>query len=178
MLTDEQMHERMVNGWRMGRPFTECGNGSTLEATAKIREWLPDVMARYEIGTLNDAGAGDLAWWPHVKWRTTFVYRPFDLIPRLPEVERIDITTQPMPHADAILCRMVLNHLDTPRVTMALDLFKQAAEYLIATQYDGDNLPQRSSEFHRLDLRDWLGEPLERCPDGLDHCCSLAIWKL
>lgn len=178
MLSDEAMHERMVNGWRMGKPFTDCGNGSTLENTAKIRKWLPDIFAKYGFATINDAGAGDLAWWPYVNWRTQFVCRSFDLIPRRPEVEQIDITAQQMPRADAILCRMVLNHLDAERVSMALALFTVSSDYLIATQFNGETLPQRSPQFMRLDLREWLGEPLESVQDGAEHCCSLALWKL
>lgn len=178
MLSDEEMYERMANGWRMGRPFTECGNGSTLEATRTVRDWLPRLIERLGIKTLNDAGAGDLAWISLVKWRSRIHYRPFDLIPRLPQVGQIDITRHAMPPADAILCRMVLNHLDRPRVEMALAQFKRSARYLIATQYQGDRLPQRSIQFQRLDLRDWLGEPLESVPDGLDEYCSLAVWRL
>lgn len=178
MLSDEAMHERMANGWRMGKPFTACGNGSTLENTANIRKWLPDVIARHEISTLNDAGAGDLAWWPHITWRTQFIYNPYDLIPRVDGVKQIDITTQQMAPADAILCRMVLNHLDHERISMALALFAVTADYLIATQFNGENLPQRSTQFMRLDLRDWLGAPLESVQDGAEACCSLALWEL
>jgi hypothetical protein len=178
MLSDDEMVERMANGWRMGKPFTDCGNGSTLAATANIRQWLPRTVAKYGIQTLNDAGAGDMAWLPHMAWQSPITYRPFDLIPRRVDVERIDITRDRLPVCDAILCRMVLNHLDAPRVAMALDLFRQSARYLIATQYAGDRLPQRSIQFQRLDLRVWLGEPREQTPDGLDDYCHLAIWAL
>lgn len=178
MLSAEDMHRRMVNGWRMGQPFTACGNGSTLENTANVRAWLPDIAARYGIVSINDAGAGDMAWWPHIQWRTTVVYHPYDLIPRRDHVQQIDITTEKMREADAILCRMVLNHLDRERVTMALDLFKGSAEYLIATQFNGEDLPQRSPQFTRLDLRDWLGNPIESVQDGAEAACSLAMWKL
>jgi hypothetical protein len=178
MLSDEAMHERMVNGWRMGRPFTECGNGSTLEATRVIRDWLPGLLARLKVRTMNDAGAGDLAWIKLIHWKTPLHYRPFDLIPRLPQVGRIDITRDAMPPADAILCRMVLNHLDRPRIAMALERFRASAPYLIATQYQAERLPQRSVQFQRLDLREWLGEPMESVADGLDEYCTLAVWRL
>jgi hypothetical protein len=94
---------------------------------------------------------------------------------------RADITSIALPDCDAILCRMVLNHLDQDRILMALKLFKQSAKYLIATQFDGDKLPQRSPQFTRLDLRvapHFLGEPLERVQDGAEDICSLALWKL
>ena len=114
-----------------------------------------------------------------VDWKVD--YLGFDLIPRVDGVIRADITTMALPDCDAILCRMVLNHLDQERIEMALNLFRGSATYLIATQFDGDKLPQRSPQFTRLDLRVapyLLGEPLERVQDGAEDICSLALWKL
>jgi hypothetical protein len=176
MLTDQEMHDRMVRGWRAGRPFTDCGNGSLPENTARIRAWLPDLCQRHGIRVLNDAGAGDLAWMQGLQWDVD--YRPFDLIPRRPEVQRADVTAEALPPADAILCRMVLNHLDDERVVMALHAFKRSAPLLIATQFNGEDLPKRSPQFTRLDLRRWLGEPLETCRDGNEEWCRLALWKI
>ena len=176
MLTDEQMHERMVRGWRMGRPFTDCGNGSLPDATANVRLWLPKVCARRGITTVCDAGAGDLQWMQGMTWDVD--YRPYDLIPRHAAVRQADITRDALPTCDAILCRMVLNHLDAPRVGMALEPFKRSAKYLIATQFNGEDLPQRSPQFTRLDLRKWLGPPLEWVHDGREDACTLALWAI
>jgi hypothetical protein len=175
MLSDSEMFDRMKDGWNAGKSDgTICGNGSTLKNTANIRKWLPKIIEKYGIETLSDAGAGDMHW---VK-KTPIVceYRPFDLIPRHESVTQIDFTRKELPPCDAILCRMVLNHLDTERILMALKLFKQSAVYLIATQFDGDKLPQRSPQFTRLDLRKepyYLGEPVESIQDG-----SEAMWEL
>ena len=178
MLTDSEMHARMAKGWRAGNPETICGNGSTAKHTAEIRAWLPGLVDRYDIRSLNDAGAGDRYWIKKVAWSAPLAYRPFDLIPRSPDVTQIDITREAMPRADAILCRMVLNHLDDVRIEMALGLFKKSAVYLIATQFDGDKLPKRSPQFTRCDLRRWLGDPIERCHDGNEPECHLAVWEL
>ena len=96
----------------------------------------------------------------------------------LPVVTAIDITRDLLPASDAILCRMVLNHLDVDRVSMALDLFRQTSIYLIATQFNGEDLPQRSPQFTRLDLRERLGNPVESVQDGSEAVCSLALWAL
>ena len=176
MLTDEQMLERMRNGWRAGRPFTVCGNGSLPDATAVIRGWLPEMCTRRGIRSVVDAGAGDLKWSVGMKWDVR--YQPFDLIPRRPEVKHADITRDVLPPCDAILCRMVLNHLDGARVDMALERFRQSARYLIATQFNGENLPQNSPQFMRLDLRGRLGEPLESVRDGREEACRLALWAI
>lgn len=173
-LSDEEMRARMVNGWRMGLPFTVCGNGSTLEATANVRKWLPMIVERYQIKSVVDAGAGDMAWLPHMQWRVA--YQPFDLIPRSPEVAQLDITTELLPRADAILCRHVLNHL-AERIEQALqNLLNSGSTYLIATQYDRG--PSYTKQFQRLDLREWLGEPLDSTPDTSDEFQRLAIWRI
>jgi hypothetical protein len=176
MLTDKEMHDRMVNGWRAGRPFTVCGNGSLPDATANIRAWLPEACRRHGIRTVCDAGAGDLQWKEGMRWDVE--YRPFDLIPRSPVVSPLDITRDALPSCDAILCRMVLNHLDGERVTAALGLFASSARFLFATQFNGEDLPQRSPQFTRLDLRQWLGDPIESVRDGREGACRLALWDL
>jgi hypothetical protein len=178
MLTDEEMRERMANGWRAGRPETVCGNGSLLANTRHIRDWLPSMVAKHGIKRVCDAGAGDMHWVGHMRWAVE--YQPFDLIQWRQEVTRLDITRERLPDCDAILCRMVLNHLDSERIQMALALFRQSARYLLATQFNGDKLPQRSPQFARLDLRHEpysLGEPLEAVQDGSESICSLALWK-
>lgn len=191
MLSDDDMRERMRNGWRMGRPFTECGNGSIPAATKNIRSWLPDLFVKYEINSVVEAGAGDLMWaTDEVKpamqssERTRLfgaAYLGFDLFPRRPGIIECDITTQVLPRADAILCRFVLNHLDRERVDMAISNFKKSGStYLIATQFEREKLTDKTPQFSRLDLRDFLNEqqPIEACRDGLEPACWLAMWKL
>lgn len=175
MLSDEAMHERMEKGWRGGlMGGTVCGKSSMMEHTRTVRLWLPIIVQKYGIESVNDAGAGDLHWIQHVTWPVD--YRPFDLIPRHGAVKALDITTQTMPRADAVLCRVVLNHLCRERIQMALDRFRECARYLIATQFTDP--PADASEFRSLDLREWLGEPLEQCADGHDDKhWKLAIWR-
>lgn len=179
MLSDEAMRERMSKGWRAGYPETVCGNGSLRRNSVHSRAALPQWCEKYGVRSVCDAGAGDLFFSSGVAWNVE--YRPFDLFPRTAAVKEIDITTQPLPECDAILCRMVLNHLDEPRIQMALERFRQSAVYLIATQFNGEDLPQRSPQFTRLDLRCApynLGEPLESVQDGAEAICSLALWAL
>ena len=176
MLSDKEMRERMVNGWRGGlHEGTPCGLSSTWGNSRNVRAWLPDIASRYGIESINDAGAGDLHWIKHVDWDVK--YRPFDLFPRAEGVTELDITTEVMPEADAILCRMVLNHLDHDRISMALDNFWNSARFLIATHFD-TNAPNRNREFTRLDLTEWLGEPVEQVDDGHEEGCYLALWDM
>lgn len=179
MLSDVDMKARMANGWRAGQPETICGNGSLRANSVGSRAALPKWCERFEIRSVCDAGAGDLHYVRGVQWKVD--YHAFDLIPRVAGVGFKDITSEALPQCDAILCRMVLNHLDEPRILAALKLFRSSALYLIATQFNGEDLPQRSPQFTRLDLRKApyaLGEPLEQVQDGTEPACSLAIWAL
>ena len=173
-LSDAEMFERMEEGWRSGLPRTVCGGGSLPLFTENARRVLPLWCARYDIESVCDAGAGDMAWREGMLWNID--YTAYDLIPRHPSVQRWDITAEPLPRVDLILCRMVLNHIQ-PRVPQTLALFKQSAHYLAATQY-GDDAPQRSKQFYRLDLRKWLGEPIEVVQDGPEDFGQLALWRL
>jgi len=179
VLTDEQMHARMVNGWRGGLDDgTKCGGGSTIAATADARRWLKGIAEEYAIESVCDAGAGDLHWQKRIGWQVQ--YRAFDLIVRSPDVTAFDITKQTLPRCDAILCRHVLNHLDSTRVAMAIDRFRESAScYLIATQFDYV-VPGDKREFCRLDLRSLLGSYIEANEDSgpPDSSCKLAIWNL
>jgi hypothetical protein len=174
MLTDKAMHERMQNGWRGGKPFTICGNGSLPDNTAKVREYIPDLVRRYFAPVpafVNDAGAGDLQWLNGMDV-SSIRFRHFDLIPRDPLVKSLDITAEVMPPCDLILCRMVLNHLDEERIERALTLFGKSSALLLATQFDEGTRP-----FH-VDLRRWLGDPVESTPDGNEEACTLALFTL
>lgn len=178
MLTDEQMYERMAKGWRNGAPETICGPGSREIYTRNIRGWLPRVVRDLDIRTICDAGAGDLYWLSMVEWQSRVDLRYFDLIPRHPDVTEIDIAKEPLPECDLILCRLVLGHLDEPRRLAALDLFKRSGRYLAATQFDADKAPPGAKETVRVDLRPYLGEPMDVIPDGNHPMCRMALWSL
>jgi hypothetical protein len=176
MLSDREMYNRMVRGWRGGlAEGTVCGQGSRRANTRAISVWLPHFCRKYKVESVCDAGAGDLHWVKRLQWDVK--YQAFDLIPRHPDVKRLDITTEVLPACDAILCRMVLNHLDDERVEMALELFRQSATYLLATHFVGGG-EQRDAAFTRLDLTRWLGEPFTWCQDGHEKNCTLAAWSL
>lgn len=176
MLTDGEMLARMAGGWPGGLPFTACGNGSLPASTANIRAALPQWATKYQLRTVNDAGAGDLRWRDGMIWDV--VYRAFDLVPRVDGVICHDITAAELPPCDLILCRMVLNHLDDQRIDAAIRLFRKSSRYLAATHFENPEFPDISPQFRRVDLRQRLGEPLEMVQDGNEGQCRLALWKL
>ena len=111
----------MKKGWRGGLgEGTPSGRSSLRQYSANIGVWIPGVLKDYNIQSLNDAGAGDMHWIRFFKLDVD--YKAFDLVPRVAGVTRHDITKDELPKSDAILCRMVLNHLDVPRIDRALIL--------------------------------------------------------
>lgn len=168
----------MARGWSGGlNDGTPCGSGSRIASTESVRARLPDLAEGYGIRTVCDAGAGDLHWMKLVKWDVD--YQPFDLQPRHWSVKKLDIRREALPACDLILCRWVLGHMNPENVLRTLELFRQSAKYLLATQHDVQ---------HRIDAFDsynhWnltmepfsLGEPLERIPDHKDS--TFSLWRL
>lgn len=175
----KKMQTRMSAGWK-GSDETVCGKGSSLANTAELRAYLPQLIKRYGIKLMCDAGAGDLAWIRTVELGCE--YRAFDFIRRDPSVTELEISTQPLPPCDLILCRHVLNHLDPLRAQDALALFKQSGRYLLATTHDTKMFARYCNYSHwDLSVSPFnLGPPLERMRDATatekDH--FIALWKL
>ena len=170
------MYARMRGGWP--EPETICGTGAFVRHTEKIRGWIPAMCAYYKIASLNDAGAGDRNWSKLIEWeKFGIMYRGFDLIPRLPEITQVDITSQALPPAQAVLCRIVLNHLPDERIARALDLFRESHEYLFATQYD-DNDSGYGRQFRRINMKKWLGRPVEILHEKAQSEIQLGLWRL
>lgn len=177
--SDAELHARMLRGWKGGlADGTPCGSGSTLNATAVIRAWLPEIFKLYAIESVCDAGAGDLRWHRHSATFDAVDYRAFDFVPRHPLVAELDVTKQAPPACDAILCRHVLIHLDPPRIEATLALFKRSAMYLIASQYPDAPAFNPAYDYNPTDLRPQLGAPLRQCRDTNFPGTFLAIWRL
>ncbi|WP_170789725.1 class I SAM-dependent methyltransferase [Ruegeria lacuscaerulensis] len=105
---------------RQGGP--RSGVGSTLIATAPLRKALPEVFERYKVKTLLDAPCGDWTWMQEVDL-TGINYIGGDISLEVVqsvqqmhagpgrEFIHLDITSDPLPKADMILCRDCLFHL-------------------------------------------------------------------
>lgn len=116
VIRDPEQYER---GWTGGLPETPCGSGSKLSNTVKQRQWLADVVSRYDISSVVDVGAGDLNWIGKVGWDVD--YTPLDLVPRHPDVRKFDIVAEVPPAADAVMMLWVLNHFPEDNARAALD---------------------------------------------------------
>jgi hypothetical protein len=130
LVTDRAKYER---GWRGGLPETKCGAGSRLRNTALQREWLSEVVWRYQIESIADLGAGDLNWLQHTDLRGV-AYQGYDLVPRHKDVRPFDLLADPIPEADCLWCIWVLNHFPEREAQIALGrMLNSGARFLVYT---------------------------------------------
>jgi len=127
----------------MARPMTEyfqtiysehiwagqsrSGPGSDLEATRPFRAFLYRFLQNHEVQSVVDIGCGDWTSTRLVDWQGAD-YLGLDLVPELIDANRtqfgrpgvrfdlIDLSTDPLPPADLVLCKDVLQHLPNDAV--------------------------------------------------------------
>jgi len=132
-MTDNELMQKVVKGWRSKE--TPCGAGSELGNTINVRQSLLEIVEKYNIKTVVDAGAGDLNWMKHLEWDVD--YKGYDLYPRHESVIQFDLTKGVLPESDLILCRHVINHLSPDYAQRCIDNFKKSgSKYLAVTNCD------------------------------------------
>lgn len=152
------------NFW--GNAESRSGSGSTMAATAALRDWLPRTLDFLGVRILGDAGCGDLNWMKELT-RTLRCYFGFDIVPELVDDLRsrfqdrpncffseADVVTATLPECDAILCRDCLTHLTPDGAFMALQGFRRSgSRFLIATTHAvGRNVWVNNGGWYPMDL--------------------------
>ncbi len=137
----QRIHD--TNLW--GAAESVSGLGSEIDATAVLRAELPALLRRLGVRTLLDAPCGDGGWIASADLgvRVTGVDVVPDLIAALQrrgDVDRdyllADITCDPLPAADAILCRDCLVHFSFANIARAVENFRRSgATWLITTTF-------------------------------------------
>jgi hypothetical protein len=191
----QRIHD--TNLW--GAAASVSGLGSEIDATAMLRAELPGLLRRLGVRTLLDAPCGDAGWiaTADLGVRVTGIDVVPDLIEALQRRADLahdyllaDITCDPLPRADAILCRDCLVHFSFANIARAIDNFgRSGATWLITTTF---------REWHtNLDCEDgvWRALNFGRAPfewgaprELLDEDCmeagggwrdkSLGAWRL
>lgn len=155
---------------------TPAGPGSSQAATKALQDWLPSVLAEFNITSVLDAGCAEAYWLPDLPG-----YVGMDIVPeavkaamqRWPDRTFIlgDVVTDTLLATDAILCRDVLQHLPLADGVAALENFRRSARYLIASTHDGErNVDIRPGRWYPVNMMAEpfdLGEPLRSLPDGV-----------
>jgi len=182
-----------TNGW--GDPETRSGSGSSVAATEILRLHMTELCAFLGIRQIVDAGCGDLNWMGMISERFD-LYVGLDVVPEMvADLERRfagrrghffavrDVTQDPLPRADAILCRDVMTHLSDEQVLALLDQVKASgARYLLATSYVSEqnrNIP--TGDWRPLDLTRApfeLPQPLVQIDERGDGSKLLGVWRI
>lgn len=148
------------------------GAGSTLRATASLRERLPEVLSSLGVRSLLDAPCGDFHWMKEVDLELDR-YIGGDIVqPLIDELNRrygndsrrfihLDITRDPLPEADAFLCRDCLLHLPNADVRKTLDnALTGSCRYLLASTYPDCTF--------NVDIAAGMARPLNLCRPPFD----------
>ena len=183
--------------WRGGGSETKSGRGSTLQSTSKVRPALEALFRRLKIKTLLDAPCGDFNWMQRVDL-TGIRYCGLDIIDEIiadnvakysrddREFHVADLTKDPLPAADLMLCRDCTFHLPIENVWQILENFAASGtRYLLLTTHtDGSNQDMPVPGSFRS--RDFLAAPFNFVrpePDGwiADHPATpplrvLGLW--
>jgi hypothetical protein len=143
-----QIFRRMYRLNRWSSTATVSGVGSDLEQTAIVRRELPALLARHQIRSLVDAPCGDMFWLRRVEGLELDSYIGVDIVPELiaelakappipgAEFRRLDVVSDPLPKADAVLCRDLLVHLKYQQIYRCLQNFRASgATYILVTTF-------------------------------------------
>jgi hypothetical protein len=196
-----QRFQRIHNTNLWGAPASASGLGSEMDATATLRTKLPQLLARLGATSLLDAPCGDSGWIGNTDLNMRYI--GVDIVPAL--IERLqacstgesacefrlaDITRDPLPRCDAILCRDCLVHLSFANISRAVENFRRSgAMWLLTTTF-----PEWQTNRDCED-GDWRALNMERPPFGwglpadlLNENCtegggswrdkSLGAWKI
>ncbi|KAA9163611.1 class I SAM-dependent methyltransferase [Amycolatopsis acidicola] len=173
------------------------GTGSELRATDNVRERLPGLLRRLGARSLLDAPCGDWNWMRHVDLPVE-EYFGVDIVPSVIEENRrrfggagrafsvADLSRDPLPAADVVLCRDCLVHVSYQDAAAILENFRATgAEWLLLNTYP--EIRRNRNQFtgarwRRLNFSlppFGFPEPLETISDGGDVDPSqLGVWKL
>lgn len=179
-----------TDGWRGGE--SRSGPGSTLVEAAQMVKLLPAVLRFLGVRSLLDAPCGDLNWMQHAKLGKVN-YIGADVVPAIVEANSArfpkrafvvaDIVTDPLPAADAVLCRDCLVHLPLADAAAAVaNIRRSGAMWLLATTFpavetNGEIVTggHRALNMQRAPFN--LGLP-ERLLDEAPSGKKLGVWRI
>ncbi|MBI3508063.1 MAG: class I SAM-dependent methyltransferase [Chlamydiia bacterium] len=133
------------------------------------------LLALYPIHSLVDAGCGDNPWIP-----PQIVYTGVDIVEGMVP-HCLDITKDPLPAADLILCRNILEYFSYRDIFSALQNFQNSgSQYLIVNTQTELEKNQETQTGMRRELNFQISpfffpEPLAVVPEAEG---ALAIWRL
>lgn len=161
----KEVFENIIRGRTIWGPVP-CGAGSTEEYTKSLRQTLVSFVQRHNFQSMLDAPCGDYSWMKMLEFPPGFRYQGADIVEFMieqnkqqhPEVEFcvMDITQDPLPAVDVMLCRDCLFHFSHSDVFKFLhNIAGGQIKYLLTTSYldnHADNRDINTGEFRQLSL--------------------------
>ena len=181
-------------------PDSPSGRGASQDQTRALGNALPALLRRLGAGTLLDLPCGDYSWMRRLELPVTS-YIGADLLPELIHPLQqgftdqahhfivLDLTGDPLPRADVLLCRDCLVHLSFADIRRALvNIVRAGVPWLLTTTF-----PQNEKN-EDIVTGDWRPLDLQRAPfafpppsDLLNEECteggglfgdkSLGLWR-
>lgn len=185
------------NFW--GSEESVSGTGSTLRYTENLRKALPEIFRAHSIRRVFDAPCGDFNWMSHLLTEVDIKYTGGDIVAPLVERHRakfggasisfvhIDLTRDPFPNADLMICRDCLFHLSYEDTFRVLEGFLGSGiPYLLTSTHGNDgqfeNHDIKTGDFRLIDLYSapycFPGNPLVVIDDWLppDPERYMCLW--
>jgi SAM-dependent methyltransferase len=165
-----------------GAESSASGLGSEGDATGHLRQELPELLRKLAVASILDAPCGDGGWISDLPLGVAYI--GVDIVPELivglrdraarEGTDRIyvlaDITRDPLPRADAVLCRDCLVHLSFSNIQATVSNFRRSgSEWLIATTFPGLNTNVDCED------GDWRALNFERSPFSWDAPAHLLV---
>jgi methyltransferase family protein len=178
----DQRFERIFETNLWGADDSRSGLGSELDATADLRAALPAFLARHQAQSLLDIPCGDFNWISTLA--LDIPYTGADIVPAIVEANerrfggpgrnrrfvRLDLTRDPLPQADVVLCRDCLVHLSYGNIFRAFaNIRRSGARYLLTTTFLDHH------ENADIEDGDWRILNLEKAPFNLPTPVDVLI---
>ena len=184
--------DNVWTGRRIGE--SASGHGSTTEATQQLAAELPKLLNALGAESLLDLGCGQYHWMRNANLNLDYI--GVDIVPSVIEANRnlyqddkhhfvvLNGCTEPLPSADAILCRGVMFHLSFRDATNLLrNVKRSAAKHFICTTDPttlvNADIPSGAWRDINLERRPYLlGPPLAIIKDTVPDNPSrvLGLW--
>jgi SAM-dependent methyltransferase len=178
-LADAFTHIYETNLW--GGDESRSGLGSAVDATRVVRAALPELLRALGATTLLDIPCGDFGWLSHVDLGPVR-YTGADIVAALVERNtrlfadpgrrfvQVDLTRDPLPASDLVLCRDCLVHLSFANIARALENVRRSgSSHLLTTTFTG--LDGNTD----IEDGDWRALNLERPPFNFPPPAALII---
>ena len=196
----DQIFEWIYRNNKWGDAESVSGSGSNLAQTARLRAALPALLKRHGVRTLLDAPCGDFHWMSQTPLELD-QYIGADIVAEL--VARVaathgaegrqfiwlDLISDALPRADALLCRDCLVHLDYQRIAAVIANMKRSGIPLLLTtshRRHAENEDKLTGQHRFLNFQkppfNWP-EPIEAIEEDIpspkrDSGKMLGLWRV